>query len=163
MSMFENDQYCWRETYFVLFDVKKRPKLEAVRQALSKLGARFTLGNLAADDAGYVDSLTVLAPEDFAALDVCYVDGDEVLEQRADLMKELEGTGGTAEDRHKREKLRRADARFDVLHFEQVVDFEGDEDEADGMLDPTSLLVVIECLVRLTDGVAYDPQAGTLL
>jgi len=165
MSMFENDQYCWRETYFVLFDARNRPKLDAVRRALADLGAHFTLTNLTGDDEGYVESLTVLSPDDFAALDICYVDGDEVLEQRAALLKELEGSPGTPEDRLKRERLRHSNGRFDVLHFEQVVDFEeeDEDEETDGMLDPTSLLVVLDALVKLTDGVAFDPQAGTVL
>jgi len=162
VSMFENDQYCWRETYFVLFDAKNRPKLEAMRKALAHLKTHFTLANLTANDEGYVESLTVVSPDDFAALDVCYVDGDEVVEQGAELLKEMDSTDGTADDLNKRERLRRSTGRFDVLHFEQVVDLEEEED-TEGMLDPTALLVVLEALVKLTDGVAFDPQAGTLL
>jgi hypothetical protein len=63
------------------------------------------------------------------------------------------------EDRDKLPLIRRYDGRFDVLHFEQVVDF-GDEEGGD-MLDPTALLVVLEALVKLTGGLAVDPQAGT--
>lgn len=164
MSMFENDQYCWRETYFVLFDARNRPKLDAVRRALAHLDTHFTLANLTGDEEGYVESLTVVSPDDFAALDICYVDGDEVVEQRADLLKELESANGTPEERLKRERLRRSNGRFDVLHFEQVVDLEEEaEEDAEGMLDPTALLVVLEALVKLTDGVAFDPQAGTVL
>ena len=32
MSMFEDSRYRWRETYFVLFDAKKRPTLKSVDQ-----------------------------------------------------------------------------------------------------------------------------------
>ena len=99
MSMFENDQYCWRETYFVLFDVRNRPKLDAVRRALANLDTRFSVANLTGDDEGYVESLTVLSPDDFAALDVCYVDGEEVVEQRMDL--EGTETPSTPEERLK--------------------------------------------------------------
>ncbi len=80
MSMFDNDQYRWRETYFVLFDVKKRPKLSRVTKAISALNKRFQLTNLSADKEGRFDSLTVISPDDFAALDICYTGGDEVLE-----------------------------------------------------------------------------------
>jgi len=59
-------------------------------------------------------------------------------------------------------RMKQCDGRFDVLHFEQVVDFE-DEDEAEGMLDPTALLVVLDALAKLTDGIPVDPQAGTML
>ncbi len=49
-----------------------------------------------------------------------------------------------------------------TLHFEQVVNF-GDGGDADEMLDPTALLVVLDALVKLTDGIAIDPQAGVML
>jgi hypothetical protein len=162
MSMFENDQYCWRETYFVLFDARKRPKLEVVRKALARLNSHFTLTNLNGNDQGLVESLTILAPDDFAALDICYVDGDEVVEHRNELLKDLDEGEGTPEERAKRQRLKHCNGRFDVLHFEQVVDFD-EEEEADGLLDPTALLVVLETLVKLTDGVAFDPQAGAIL
>ena len=158
MSMFENSQYCWRETYFVLFDSSKRPTLEELQRAIVAVNDRFTLTNLRSDEQGRAESLTVLAPDDFAALDISYIEGDEVLEQAEQLAEDLESAPCRAEDRDKPAKIRRANGRFDVLHFEQVVDF---EDESDEMLDPTALLVVLETLVRLTGGIAIDPQAGT--
>jgi len=72
MSMFEDSRYRWRETYFVLFPAKKRPTLDSVTKMLSALNKRFELTNLNADDQGMVDSLTVISPDDFAALDICY-------------------------------------------------------------------------------------------
>ena len=162
MSMFENEQYCWRETYFVLFDVAKRPKLNVLEKALAKLSNRFAVTNLAADDQGLVESLTVLAPDDFAALDVCYVEGDEVAEQAAALAEEIDLGDNPAVAMARKQRLRCATARFDVLHFEQVVAAESD-DEADALFDPTALLVVLEGLAKITDGLAVDPQAGTVL
>lgn len=162
MSMFENNQYRWRETYFVLFHSSKRPTLERLQQTLGGLNNRFTLTNLSADDAGRAESLTVLSPDDFAALDICYLEGEEVLEQGASLADEMETPTCRPEERDKLKRIRQCDSRFDVLHFEQVVDF-GDEDEGEEMLDPTALLVVLDALVQLTDGIAVDPQAGTML
>ena len=46
MSMFEDSRYRWRETYFVLFDAKKRPTLKSVTKTLSALNKRFELTNL---------------------------------------------------------------------------------------------------------------------
>jgi len=161
MSMFENSQYCWRETYFVLFESSRRPSLEEVQRALTKVSNRFTLTNLRADESGRVESFTVLSPDDFAALDVCYLEGEEVLEQGAQLADDMEGGPCRAEDRDRLPRIRRCDGRFDVLHFEQVIDF-GD-DETEEMLDPTALLVVLDALVKLTGGIAVDPQAGTTI
>jgi hypothetical protein len=32
MSLFENDQYRWRETYFVLFDEKRLPTVASMKR-----------------------------------------------------------------------------------------------------------------------------------
>jgi hypothetical protein len=160
--MFENDQYRWRETYFVLFASSKRPTLDRLQQTLTRLNTRFTLTNLSADQSGRFESLTVLSPDDFSALDVSYLEGDEVVEQAAELAEEMETTDCRAEERARLDRLRRCDGRFDVLHFEQLVKFD-DEDEPDDMLDPSALLVVLEALANETDGIAVDPQAGTFL
>jgi hypothetical protein len=162
MSMFENDQYRWRETYFVLFESSKRPTLERVHQTLSKLNSRFAMTNLSADECGRFESMTVLSPDDFAALDISYITGEEVLEQGADLAEEMETSDARPEDRARLARIRQFDARFDVLHFEQVVNFDEDE-ETDEMLDPSALLVVLEALAKETGGVVVDPQAGAFL
>jgi len=161
MSMFENSQYRWRETYFVLFQSSNRPTLETLQHRLSKLNSRFTLTNLSADDSGRFESMTVLSPDDFAALDVCYLEGPEVRDWGAEMADELETTDCRPEDRARLAQIRQCDARFDVLHFEQVVHFE--DDEPDDMLDPSTLLVVITALCKETEGLAVDPQAGTFL
>ncbi len=160
MSTFEDSRYRWRETYFVLFPAKKHPKLTAVSKALSGLNRRFVLTNLTADDEGRIDSLTVLSPDDFAAIDVCYTDGDEALEQAAALVADLKKSAADVPPPVPWEQIAKCDGRFDVLHFEQVPE---DDDEDDGMLDPSALLLVLGALANLTDGVAVDPQAGSFL
>jgi hypothetical protein len=161
MSMFENDQYRWRETYFVLFDASKRPTLERLQQMLHRLNDRFTLTNLSADASGRFESLTVLSPDDFAALDISFLEGDEVIDQSAELAEEMETTDCRPEDRIRLARLRECTGRFDVLHFEQIVSF--DDDESDEMLDPSALLVVLEALAEETGGLAVDPQTSTFL
>jgi len=162
MSTFENDQYRWRETYFVLFDSAKRPTLKKLQRALSRLSNRFTLTNFAASEQGEFESLTVLAPDDFAALDVCYLCGEEVLEQGSQWAEELASAGCNEDDRKRLNRLRRCDGRFDLLHFEQIADV-SDENELNEMLDPSALLMVLDTLIELTDGIAVDPQSGSLL
>jgi hypothetical protein len=164
MSMFEDSRYRWRETYFVLFNAKNRPKLSHVAKTLSSLNKRFQLTNLSADDYDRIDSLTLISPDDFAALDVCYTGGPEVLEQTASLVEDLRKGGADAAPPVPWQQIQNYDGRFDVLHFEQVQEDAEDEDvEADGMLDPSALLLVLGALARLTEGVAVDPQAGTFL
>ena len=160
MSMFENNGYRWRETYFVQFDSVKRPSLKKIQKAISALSDRFTLTNLAADEQGLAESLTPLSPDDFSALDICYLSGEEVLEQGAECADDMDLVGCSAEEKSKLEKLRHLDGRFDVLHFEQVL--EDADDELDESLDPSALILVLEALAQLTDGIAVDPQTGTL-
>ncbi|HID78495.1 MAG TPA: hypothetical protein EYP56_21205 [Planctomycetaceae bacterium] len=162
MSMFGDDHYRWRETYFVLIESRRRPKLRDVEEALKQLDPHFCLQNAAADDAGRFESITVLAPDDYAALDICYTEGEEVAEHRDELMKELLTASSRGVDRARLEKIRRCDARLDVLHFEQIPDAEEEEDSEE-MLDPSALLIVLNGLAKLTHGVAVDPQSGTLL
>jgi hypothetical protein len=161
MSTFEDPNYRWRETYFVLFDVKKRPKLQTVASAIQAINNRYQLKNLSADAHGRIESLTVVSPEDYAALDICYTSGDEVREQAAalvaDLKKFASDTGAVVPE----EAILSYSGRFDVLHFERIG--ETAEEEEDEMLDPSALLIVLETLAKITGGVAVDPQSGTIL
>ena len=159
MSTFENDHYHWRETYFVLFPSARRPALEKVHERLSALSSRYTIENPAADEQGMFESLTVISPDDFAALDVCYTGGEEVLEHSQELSQELAATIDPTQ-KPLLKRIKEFDGRFDVLHFEQVE--AADEDDGDDLLDPSALLAVMEDLARLTDGIAVDPQSGTI-
>jgi hypothetical protein len=161
MSMFEDSRYRWRETYFVLFDAKKRPKLTSVTKTLSALNKRFLLTNLSADSQERIDSLTLTSPDDYAALDICYTGGAEVVEQAAALVDDLRKGGPDTPPPIPWEKIKQYDGRFDVLHFEQVPEDVEEEAEDEGMLDPSALLVVLGALANLVKGVAIDPQAGT--
>ena len=158
MSTFENNQFRWRETYFVLFPAGRRPKLKTLEKKLLNLHNRFTVTNAVGDDSGRFESITVLAPDDFAAVDVCYTDGEEVREQAASIVEDLRGEARGA-DRKRLDHLRVCDGRFEVLHFEQL----SEDDQEDELLDPSTLLVVLEALSELTDGIAFDPQAGAIM
>ncbi len=164
MSMFENSQYRWRETYFVLFSLAKRPTLQTVEGALAALSGRYTLSNGWADASGLFESLTLLSPDDFSALDICFTGGAEVLEHGDSLAKEIEPAACGVSEKAACERIPQCDARFDVLHFEQVFDRPGlEDDEPDEVLDPSALLLVLDALATLTDGITVDPQTGTVL
>jgi hypothetical protein len=162
MSTFENKNYRWRETYFVLFDAKKRPKLSSVVQAIGELSNRYELVNPQADSKGRIEALTVVAADDYAAMDICYIEGEEVLEQAPDLVKDLKKSADDAFPNFPLSNILTYDGRFDVLHFERL-DQESADEEDDEMLDPSALLIVLEALAKLTSGVAIDPQSGTVL
>ena len=163
MSMFENNHYRWRETYLVLFASENQPKLATVEKALRRLDPRYELANASADEAGRFESLSLISHDDFAALDICYVEGEEVREQVVGLVEELQPMACETGSEAQLQQIRRYDARFDVLHFEEMSESLGDEDDVlDEALDPSALLLVMAELARLTAGVAIDPQSGTL-
>jgi hypothetical protein len=157
----EGDQLEWRDTYFILFQQSGRPALTQVEAAISDATRRVTLENLEADEDGMFESVLVQAPEDHAALEISYETGEAVMEQSAQLAKQLRGE--ITPDQLK--QLLRADARLDVMHFERVsAGEEGDGDEwGEDALDPSSLLNVVDALARLTGGLPIDPASGAIL
>ncbi|MDZ7616132.1 MAG: hypothetical protein U1E05_03960, partial [Patescibacteria group bacterium] len=150
MSMFENDQYRWRETYFVLFRSGNRPKLDAVGKALRQIDARYQLANSVATEAGLFESVTLISPDDFAAIDICYTEGDDVCEQMQELVVELRPAACDSGCEAQLKQMAACDARFDVLHFEEVSgSFAEDDDVLDDALDPSALLLVMAELAKL--------------
>lgn len=160
MSMFEDPGYRWRETYLVMFHSQHRPKTKKLEQVLRRLDSRYRLSNIRSTPEGDFESLTLISPDDYAALDICFVEGDDVADQAAELQKEIKPDDLPRSARDKLKQLQQFDARFDVLHFEQIA---SDDDEDDEMLDPGSLLLVLAALAKLTKGVAIDPQSGAIL
>lgn len=160
MTTFDTESFQWRETYFVLFPSGNRPTLAKVEALLRKLGSHYQLSDTQADEDGKFESLTLVSPDDFAALDISYLEGEDVEEQVAALVEELRPGDGV--EPAKLALLPQCDARFDVMHFEQMVN-DPEAEEGDDMLDPSTLLLVIDALVELTRGVGIDPQSGSLM
>jgi len=161
MSLFEDGRYQWRETYFVLFDHKQRPKATDVGRLLTEMGPRMEIHEISANDAGLLESMTVLSHADAAGMDITYVEGDEVKEQIINLRQEWKGKQAGAKEKPHLDRALHATARFDVYHFEEIIDFPDEED--DGPLDPGTLLLVLNKLAKLCNGEAFDPQTGELL
>ena len=162
MSLFDQDDYKWRETFFVMFRSSHRPDLATVELELDKLG-RFEISDQMSDDDGKVMSMTVIAPDDFSALDISYIAGDEVVDESNSLLEELVAEGVTPEEREQIDNAAAFDARFDIMHFQQIVDEDGGDEEGMELFDPSALLKVLERLCKLTAGISIDPQSGTLL
>ena len=159
MSLFENDLYTWRETYFLFFPKAQRPRLADVEKALKKLGPHYELSDGRSDEQGGFESLTLYSPDDYAAMDITYVEGEEVYEQRDTQVDQLKQSAMATKGQIAR--LKECDARLDVYHFEQVV-FSGDDDE-DEFMDPGSLLIVLQQLAALCKGIGIDPQSGEVM
>src|SRR5262249_4701967 len=147
-------------TYFVLFDSARRPMLDNVKRRLLKINPRFELTSGEADEGGHFESITIRSPQDYAAMDISYVSGEEVSDQVDELQRDMKGNID-ASDRPKLTQLAQCDAKFDILHFEQVSNEEADDESE--MLDPSALLGVMDALIELTRGVGVDPQSGSLM
>ena len=157
MSLFEDNRFVYRDTFFVFMRKENRPEGEKVAAVLAELGDKYETSNLRVAD-GKFESITIHSPQDYSAMDVTYVQGDEVTEQVNEMMNEFKIMTLTGDDRKKLEVFQNCDARFDVFHFEQVS--EAMEDE---ILDPGGLLLVMGQLAGLIGGVSLDPQSQTLL
>src|SRR5438132_9997016 len=121
-----DDQLEWRDTYFVLFQQSDRPTLTQVEAAITESSSRLKLENLEADEDGMFESLLVHVPQDNAALEISYERGEAVIEQSAELAKQLKDEIGPKQLK----QMLKSDARLDVMLFERVRANElGSEDE----------------------------------
>jgi hypothetical protein len=160
----ENDEQLeWRDTYFVLFQQANRPTLTQVEAAITDSSKRLKLENLEADEDGMFESVLVHAPQDNAAVEISYERGDAVVEQSADLAKQLKEELNANQLQH----MLKSDARLDIMLFERVRDEFSDAGEDDeewgGALDPSSLINVVGALAKLTRGLPIDPASGAVL
>src|SRR5438477_2207652 len=155
-----DDQLEWRDTYFVLFQQADRPTLTQVEAAITETSRRLKLENLEADEDGMFESVLVHAPQDNAAVEISYEVGDAVIEQSAELAKQLKDE---IEPKQLQQMLK-SNARLDVMLFERIradeLGTDDDEDWESGSLDPSSLLNVVEALSKLTHGLPIDPASG---
>jgi hypothetical protein len=163
MNEENDDQLEWRDTYFVLFQQANRPTLTQVEAAITESSRRLKLENLEADEDGMFESVLVHAPQDNAAVEISYEMGDAVIEQSAELAKQLKGEIAPKQ----LQQMLKSNARLDVMLFERVrnEDLDGDEEDEEwgGSVDPSSLLNVVEALAKLTDGLPIDPASGAIL
>ena len=163
MSLFESDEYQWRETYFIFFSADKRPRADKLERVLRSMNARYLLRDLRTDENRDFESVTVLSPDDYAAMDITCTVGDEVTEQALEMATELKTTA-TKDQIDLVARIPKCSGRIEVYHFEQLV-FVGSEadDEFDDFMDPGALLVVLQQIADLCDGIVVDPQSGSLL
>jgi hypothetical protein len=165
MSLFENEEYQWRETYFILFREENQPTAAKVEKALRGIDSRYVVRDVRADEQNRFESLTLEAPDDYSAMDVTLVSGEEVVEQTADLMKDLLRNASSADEKKRIRQLEQHHCRYDIYHFEQLVFVgrESEDDDSDELLDPGAVLTVMQKIAELCRGVVIDPQTHTIL
>ena len=164
MSLFENSEYQWRETYFVYFDAAKRPRADLLQNMLQELNKGYSISNVRASETGDFESLTLVSKDDYAAMDLNCVATDDMQEQTEELVQHLKANA-LPDEQPMVAKVRDSNCRLEVYHFEQLVfvGASGSEDEPDDFMDPGSLLVVLNQLAELCDGVIVDAQSNSFL
>ena len=159
MSLFGDGNYQYRETFFVLFAKENKPTPEKLLQTFEELGPKYETSDLGVDENQSLESLTVKSPTDFSAMDIIFTEGEEVASQTSELLEEMRTMTFSGDDLRKLAKLKNATARFDIFHFEEIAG----SVTGDDFLDPGGLLLVLERLCDLCDGVSVDPQSQSLL
>ena len=152
-----------RDVFRAVRFLRNVPRLKNVERVLRDLSDRFELSNARADEDGRFESITIMSPDDYAALDISFESGEEVLEQGAAL-----DAGDEILGRRRRGAGQAGPAAQVRRPLRPVALRAGDRRRAGGrradeMLDPSALLIVLDALVELTGGVGVDPQSGTLL
>jgi len=161
MSLFENDQYQWRETFFVLFHDRHRPQLEDMLALVRQLGKRYRAEGIRQLEGGHFEAMSIISPDDFAAMDLSYVTGEDVTAQIVELRETFVESELDPLEKKKLAFLDRCNVRYDVYHFEQLI--LSDEEDEEELLDPGGLLLILAHLAKLCKGVAVDPQSATFI
>ena len=158
MSLFEDGNYLYRDTFFIHFQAKNRPSAADVQNCLATIDEKYEIEGLK-ETNGMFESITIRSPHDSSAMDITFVQGEEVTEQVAELLVEFQSISLTGDDMTKLKQLKDCDCRFDIFHFER----QSNLPDAEDMLDPGGLLLVMGRLADVCSGVALDPQSKTLL
>ena len=119
MTLYSDDRYNWRETYFVYFESSRRPKLPEVQRALKTYAPFFCILESKADRNEHIVEMTIASYEDHAALEIVFQEGKEVLNEARYLAHSLK-KDVSPEERSKLQKIVQCSMRFDVHHFEQI-------------------------------------------
>ena len=130
MSLFENSEFQWRETFFVMFEKGKRPTAAQIQSVIDGLDGRLTAENMRTTENGEFEAVTLYAPNDFAAMDIVCTVGEEVTEQLPSLIEELEPNMFDDDEKAQLEVIKSSGGRLEVFHFEQHT-FTAPEDGVD--------------------------------
>jgi len=119
MTLFDDDRYNWRETYFVYFESAHRPKLPEVHRALKTYAPFLSVLHSKADRNENLVEMTIASYEDHAALEILFQEGKAVQSEARHSALTLNKDVSQAE-RAKLQKIEQCSMRFGIHHFEQI-------------------------------------------
>ena len=155
MSLFEDSSFQYRETYFVFFKSDAKPSAEQLKAMVDSFGRRYAVLKTH-ESEGNFEAITIVSEQDNAGIDVTLVEGDDVKEKVVEINEAFKSMTVSGDDLEKLGGVSGADTYLEVFHFEKFT-FEEE------MLDPGALLKILDGLVELTGGVAYDPQSTSFM
>tara|TARA_B110000438_G_scaffold174768_1_gene167005 strand:+ start:1328 stop:1816 length:489 start_codon:yes stop_codon:yes gene_type:complete len=162
MSLFDDSNYRWRDTFLVLFDDEQRPTVELALSAIQQIG-KFEVRNSSESESQHIESITITSNVDLTGLEILYVAGAEVVEETEALVVELTEEAMLLGQENALVQLSAANARFDILHFEKITENSNELSDDDELMDPGSLLTVTAALADLVNGVAVDPSSASFV
>ncbi len=162
MSLFDDPNYRWRDTFLVLFDDEQRPTVELALSAIQQIG-KFNVRNSSESESRHIESITITSSVDLVGLEILYVAGDEVVEEIEALVMELAEDAMLLGNEDSLTQLSAANARLDILHFEKITENSNGPSDDDELMDPGSLLAVTAALANLVSGVAVDPSSASFV
>ncbi|MCL2005292.1 MAG: hypothetical protein FWG73_03920 [Planctomycetaceae bacterium] len=121
MTLFDDDRYDWRETYFVYFESVHRPKLADVRRALKTSAPFLEILDIKAEPTGDITAMTIASYEDHAALEIVYREGNDILAEAKHLAYTFKASA-TPQELLQLKKVFQCRTRLDVHHFEQTAE-----------------------------------------
>ncbi|MEK6270335.1 MAG: hypothetical protein N2B57_06210, partial [Planctomycetales bacterium] len=110
MSLFDNPEYRWRETYLLFHKKKQRASADSIRQAIAGIRGSYQIEQLVANENGDFESAMVFAEEAFSAIDMSFTEDDQIGEQILDIQTEMKEVLEDPEDLAKLESLGEYDA-----------------------------------------------------
>jgi len=119
MTLFNDDRYNWRETYFIYFESSRRPKLPEVRRALQTYAPFLCVLHSKADLNEHLVEMILASYEDHAALEILFREGKDVQSEARNFARTLK-KDGSQEECAKLQKIEQCRMRFDIHHFEQL-------------------------------------------
>ena len=166
MSLFDNPEYKWRETYFVYYSRETVPQFEKALGSVRKRIPGVSEIDVTRDDSGELQAVSLLFPTGASGVDLILTspsDDASPIEEANNMLDEIP-------DKRTRNILKRSDSRVDILHFEKTTEkkhtfdlFGSEDDDLLEEFDPSGLLMLIDQLVKTSHGVAIDPQTGITL
>jgi hypothetical protein len=162
MSLFDDPNYRWRDTFLVLFDDEQRPTVDLALSAIQQIG-KFEVRNSSESESQHIESITITSNVDLTGLEILYVAGAEVVEETEALVVELTEDAMLLGQENALVQLSAANARFDILHFEKITENSNELSDDDELMDPGSLLTVTAALADLVNGVAVDPSSASFV